>query len=86
MTKNLGEKIMLVVSLGFIGATAVATAFTLGVMFLTAWIDHADAVAEHNANAYCTYPMRKGPHGCYLPGPDMTELDKLTKGGASYVK
>ena len=86
MTKNLGEKIMLVVSLCFIGATAVATLFTLGVMFLTAWIDHADAVAEHNANAYCTYPMRKGPHGCYLPGPDMTELEKITKGGASYVK
>lgn len=86
MTKNLGERIMLVVSLGFIGATAVATLFTLGVMFLTAWIDHADAVAEHNANAYCTYPMRKGLHGCYLPGPDMTELEKITKGGASYAK
>lgn len=86
MTKNVWEKLMLLVTLGFIGATAVATLFTLGVMFLTAWIDHADAVAEHNANAYCTYPMRKGQHGCYLPGPDMTELEKITKGGASYVK
>lgn len=86
MTRNTGEKLMLLISIGFIGATAVATLFTLGVMFLTAWVDHADAVAERNANAYCTYPMRKGPHGCYLPGPDMTELNKLTKGGASYAK
>ena len=86
MTKNVPEKIMLLISLGFIGATAVATLFTLGVMFLTAWIDHADAVAEYNENTYCTYPMRKGPNGCYLPGPDMTELNKLTKGGASYAK
>lgn len=86
MTKNFGEKIMLLISLGFIGATAVATLFTLSVMFLTAWIDHADAVAEHNANAYCTYPMRKGPHGCYLPGPDMTELEKITKGGVNNAK
>ena len=86
MTKNLGEKIMLLISLGLIGATVVATLFTLSVMFLTEWIDHADAVAEHNANAYCTYPMRKGPRGCYLPGPDMTELEKITKGGASYAK
>lgn len=86
MTKNVWEKLMLLVTLGFIGATVVATLFTLSVMFLTAWIDHADAVAEHNANAYCTYPMRKGPRGCYLPGPDMTELEKITKGGASYVK
>lgn len=86
MTKNVWEKLMLLISLGFIGATAVATLLTLGAMFLTAWIDHADAVAENNANAYCTYPMRKGPHGCYLPGPDMTELEKITKGGASYAK
>lgn len=86
MTKNVWEKLMLLISLGFIGATAVATLLTLGAMFLTAWIDHADAVAEHNASTYCTYPMRKGPHGCYLPGPDMTELDRLTKGGENYVK
>lgn len=86
MTKNLGEKLMLLITLGFIGATAVATLFTLGFMFLTAWIDHAEEVAEYNQNTYCTYPMRKGPHGCYLPGPDMTELEKITKGGANYVK
>ena len=86
MTKNLAEKIMLVVSLCFIGSTAVATVFTLGVMFLTAWIDHADAVAERNQQTYCTWPEVHGPNGCYIPKPDMTRLEELTKGGASYVK
>lgn len=86
MTKNLGEKLMLLITLGFIGATAVATLFTLSVMFLTAWIDHADAVAERNQQTYCTWPEVNGPNGCYIPKPDMTRLEELTKGGASYVK
>ena len=86
MTKNVWEKLMLLVTLGFIGATAVATLFTLGVMFLTAWIDHADAVAERNQQTYCTWPEVHGPNGCYIPKPDMTRLEELTKGGASYAK
>ncbi|WP_303766189.1 hypothetical protein [Abiotrophia defectiva] len=86
MTKNFGEKIMLLISLGFIGATAVATLFTLSVMFLTAWIDHADAVAERNQQTYCTWPEVHGPNGCYIPKPDMNRLEELTKGGASYVE
>lgn len=86
MTKNFGEKIMLLISLGFIGATAVATLFTLSVMFLTAWVDHADAVAERNQQTYCTWPEVHGPNGCYIPKLDMTRLEELTKGGASYVK
>lgn len=86
MTKNVPERIMLLISLGFIGATAVATLFTLSVMFLTVWVDHADAVAERNQQTYCTWPEVHGPNGCYIPKPDMTRLEELTKGGASYVK
>ena len=86
MTKNAGEKLMLIISIGFIVATAIATLFTLGVMFLTAWIDHADAVARYNQHTYCTWPEVHGPNGCHIPKPDMAQLEKLTKGGAGYAK
>lgn len=77
-TKNAGEKIMLLITLGFIGATAIATVFTLGVMFLTAWVDHADAVAERNQQTYCTWPeggyFRRGINGLVSEGDEQEYL------------